>query len=88
MKIFEQYHKLKKEYPTGTILSFKVGDFYEFFFEDATLTAKVLGLTLTTRDKASTNPVPMTGFPYHQLDNYLQRLLEAGHRVAVCEQVS
>lgn len=68
------------------ILLFRMGDFYELFNEDAELASKVLGLTLTSRDKNS-NPTPMAGFPHHQLDGYLAKLIRAGHRVAVCDQV-
>lgn len=82
----QRYLEVKQQNP-GTILLFRIGDFYELFYEDAQTAARVLGLTLTSRDKGSTNPVPMAGFPYHQLDNYLRRLIQAGHRAAVCEQV-
>jgi DNA mismatch repair protein MutS len=68
-----------------SILAFRVGDFYEFFHEDAKLVSRVIGLTLTTRNKSSEPPIPMAGFPYHQLDRYLQKLVASGHRVAVCE---
>jgi DNA mismatch repair protein MutS len=68
------------------LLLFRMGDFYELFFEDARTAARVLGLTLTSRDKGE-NPVPMAGFPYHQLENYLAKLIGAGNRAAVCEQV-
>jgi DNA mismatch repair protein MutS len=63
---------------------FRIGDFYELFYDDATVAAKVLGLTLTTRDRGP-NPVPMTGFPYHQLDAYVGKLVAAGYRVAIVE---
>jgi DNA mismatch repair protein MutS len=68
------------------ILLFRMGDFYELFHDDAKLAAKVLGLTLTSRDKGE-NPIPMAGFPHHQLDSYLAKLIKSGHRAAVCEQV-
>ena len=68
------------------LLLIRIGDFYELFDEDARTAARVLGLTLTTRDKASTNPIPMAGFPFHQLDGYLARLLTAGIRTALIEQ--
>ncbi|MBX3416389.1 MAG: DNA mismatch repair protein MutS [Pirellulaceae bacterium] len=68
------------------ILLFRMGDFYELFHDDAKIAAKILGLTLTSRDKGE-NPVPMAGFPHHQLDAYLGKLIRAGHRVAVCDQV-
>ncbi len=84
--MMERYLEVKRENP-GTILLFRMGDFYELFYDDAKLAAKVLGLTLTSRDKGSANPVPMAGFPYHALEGYLQKLIRAGHRAAVCEQV-
>ena len=68
------------------ILFFRMGDFYELFHEDAKTVARVLGLTLTSRDKGE-NPIPMAGFPYHQLEGYLARLVRQGFRVAVCEQI-
>jgi DNA mismatch repair protein MutS len=84
--MMERYLEVKGQNP-GSLLLFRMGDFYELFYDDAQLAARVLGLTLTSRDKASSNPVPMAGFPYHALDNYLQKLIEAGLRVAICEQV-
>ena len=71
----------------NAVLLFRMGDFYELFRDDAKIAAKALGLTLTSRDKNSANPVPMAGFPHHQLDGYLAKLIQQGHRVAVCEQV-
>jgi DNA mismatch repair protein MutS len=68
------------------ILFFRMGDFYELFHEDAKTAARVLGLTLTSRDKGE-NPIPMAGFPHHQLEGYLAKLVKAGFRVAVCEQM-
>ena len=67
------------------LLFFRMGDFYELFHDDAQVAAKVLGLNLTSRDK--TNAVPMAGFPHHQLDSYLGKLIKQGYRVAVCDQV-
>ncbi|MBW3542048.1 MAG: DNA mismatch repair protein MutS, partial [Planctomycetes bacterium] len=84
--MMERYLEVKRANP-GSLLLFRMGDFYELFYEDAEVAAKLLGLTLTSRDKGSTNPIPMAGFPYHQLDNYLQKLVRAGCRAAVCEQV-
>ncbi len=80
--MMQQYRDAKTRHP-GMLLMFRMGDFYEFFYEDAEVAARVLGLTLTSRDKT----IPMAGVPYRQLDTYLQRLLRAGHRVAVCDQV-
>lgn len=68
------------------LLLFRMGDFYELFHEDAKTAARVLGLTLTSRDKGE-NPIPMAGFPHHQLDGYLGKLIRAGYRAAVCEQM-
>jgi DNA mismatch repair protein MutS len=84
--MMERYLEVKRQNP-GSLLLFRMGDFYELFFDDAQLAAKVLGLTLTSRDKGSPNPVPMAGFPYHALENYLQKLIHTGLRVAICDQV-
>lgn len=84
--MMERYLAVKRENP-GALLLFRMGDFYELFHEDAETAAKLLGLTLTSRDKGSANPVPMAGFPYHALQPQLQKLIRAGLRVAICEQV-
>lgn len=84
--MMERYHEVKAENP-GAILLFRMGDFFELFHEDAQNAARVLGLTLTSRDKNSDNPVPMAGFPHHQLDGYLQKLIQNGFRAAICDQV-
>ncbi|WP_437190759.1 DNA mismatch repair protein MutS [Planctomicrobium sp. SH527] len=84
--MMQRYMEVKAETP-GTILLFRMGDFYELFHEDAQTAAKILGLTLTSRDKTSENPVPMAGFPFHALEGYLRKLIAAGHRAAICEQV-
>jgi DNA mismatch repair protein MutS len=84
--MMQRYLEVKRQNP-GSLLLFRMGDFYELFFEDAEIASKALGLTLTSRDKASSNPIPMAGFPYHQLDNYLQKLIHAGFRAAICDQV-
>jgi len=81
-----QYQQVKSRYP-GTILLFRMGDFYETFEEDAKIAAKVLGITLTKRGNGAAGEVPLAGFPHHALDAYLPRLLKAGHRVAICEQL-
>src|ERR1700722_12522213 len=80
--MMQQYRDAKERHP-GMLLLFRMGDFYELFDADAETGARVLGLTLTSRDKT----VPMAGFPHHQLETYLQKLLHAGFRVAVCDQV-
>ena len=83
--MMQQYLDAKAACP-DTLLLFRMGDFYELFHDDAKTAARVLNLALTSRDKGD-NPVPMAGFPYHQLDSYLAKLLRSGIRVAVCEQV-
>jgi DNA mismatch repair protein MutS len=83
--MMQQYHDAKQACGDALLL-FRMGDFYELFFDDAKTAARVLGLTLTSRDKGE-NPVPMAGFPFHQLDGYLAKLIRAGYRAAVCEQV-
>ncbi|QDT35822.1 DNA mismatch repair protein MutS [Stratiformator vulcanicus] len=84
--MMQRYQEVKRENPEALLL-FRMGDFYELFYEDAEVAAKSLGLTLTSRDKNSDNPVPMAGFPYHALRPHLQKLIRQGFRVAVCEQV-
>ena len=80
--IMEQYRVAKEKHP-GMLLLFRMGDFYELFGEDAETAHKLLGLTLTTRDRTLT----MAGFPHHQLEAYLHKLLQQGQRVAICEPV-
>ena len=82
----KQYLDIKKEYNDAIVL-FRMGDFYETFNEDAKITAKILGIVLTKRANGAASNVPLAGFPYHALDNYLYKLVSAGHRVAICEQV-
>lgn len=81
-----QFHQFKQKYP-DCILFFRMGDFYETFYEDAKTCSKVLGLTLTSRDKGSESPVPLAGVPWHAVDGYLRKMLQAGFKVAVCEQI-
>lgn len=81
-----QYRELKARDPDA-LLFFRMGDFYEMFGEDAVTAAEILGLTLTSRDKNSENPVPMCGFPHPALDQYLAKIIAAGRRAAVCEQM-
>ena len=78
-----QYRQIKQKNP-GTILLFRLGDFYETFGDDAVLAAKACGITLTKRNNGAAGEIPLAGFPHHQLDAYLPRLVKAGHRVAVC----
>jgi DNA mismatch repair protein MutS len=84
--LMQQYASMKAKYP-GTVLLFRLGDFYETFDEDAKVTARVLGITLTKRGNGSANETPLAGFPHHALDSYMPKLLKAGYRVAVCEQL-
>src|SRR5512136_2813222 len=84
--LMRQYAQVKAKYP-GTILLFRMGDFYETFEEDAKITARVLGITLTKRGNGAAGETPLAGFPHHALDSYLPKLLRAGYRVAVCEQL-
>ncbi|MDR0303314.1 MAG: DNA mismatch repair protein MutS [Chitinispirillales bacterium] len=81
-----QYYRIKMEYP-NTILLYRMGDFYETFEEDAKITAKILGLTLTKRNHGGIEETPLAGFPYHAIDKYAHKLVKAGYRVAVCEQI-
>lgn len=84
--LMKQYNKIKDKYP-DTILLFRLGDFYETFADDAILTAKACGITLTKRNNGAVGDIPLAGFPYHQLDAYMPKLVQAGYRVAVCEQL-
>ncbi|MGE5796926.1 MAG: DNA mismatch repair protein MutS, partial [Ignavibacteria bacterium] len=81
-----QYYKIKQAHP-DTILLFRVGDFFETFEEDARVAAKVLGIVLTKRANGAAEDVPLAGFPHHAIDTYLPKLVRAGYRVAVCEQL-
>lgn len=84
--LMRQYRSIKDKHP-GTVLLFRLGDFYETFGDDAIVTAKACGITLTKRNNGAAGEIPLAGFPHHQLDAYLPRLVKAGHRVAVCEQL-
>jgi len=84
--LMSQYRQVKAKYPE-TILLFRMGDFYETFEDDAKVTAKVLGIVLTKRGNGAAGDIPLAGFPHHALDSYLPKLLKAGYRVAVCEQL-
>ncbi|HEX8638993.1 MAG TPA: DNA mismatch repair protein MutS, partial [Pyrinomonadaceae bacterium] len=83
--MFRQYLEIKKQYP-GTLLFFRLGDFYELFNDDAVIGARELEITLTARQKDSKNPIPMCGVPHHAAANYIARLVKKGYRVAICEQ--
>jgi len=82
----KQYNDIKSKYP-DTILLFRVGDFYETFGEDAILASKILGIVLTKRGAGSSSEVELAGFPHHSIENYLPKLVKAGNRVAVCDQL-
>ena len=84
--LMKQYYTIKAQYP-GAILLFRVGDFYETFSEDARIASKVLGIVLTKRSNGAASDQDLAGFPYHSLDNYLPRLVKAGYRVAICDQL-
>jgi DNA mismatch repair protein MutS len=83
--LMRQYGAIKTQNP-GTVLLYRMGDFYELFNEDAKIASKVLGLTLTSRNHGGTDDVPLAGFPYHALDRYANRLVKAGYKIAICEQ--
>jgi DNA mismatch repair protein MutS len=80
-----QYRELKSQHP-GTLLFFRLGDFYELFFEDAVIGARELQITLTARHKERGDPMPMCGVPHHSAPNYIAKLVRKGYRVAICEQ--
>ena len=84
--LMRQYRQIKDKYP-DTIMLFRVGDFYETFEDDAKITSSVLGITLTKRANGAASEVPLAGFPFHALDTYLPKLVKAGYRVAVCDQL-
>ncbi len=84
--VMRQFWEVKKNNP-NSILLFRMGDFYETFEEDAKIASKILGITLTKRSNGAASDVPLAGFPYHALEQYLHKLLKSGHRVAICEQV-
>lgn len=84
--LMRQYKEMKKKHPDA-ILLFRVGDFYEIFGEDAITASDVLGITLTRRANGKKSSIELAGFPHHALDSYLPKLVRAGHRVAICEQL-
>ena len=81
-----QYQQFKQQHP-GYVLFFRMGDFYEMFWEDAKVAAKTLGVALTSRNKGAVDEIPMAGVPFHAVENYLRKMIAAGHKVAICEQV-
>src|SRR5512146_445766 len=81
-----QYNDIKKRYP-GSILFFRMGDFYEMFGDDALVASKALEITLTTRNKNQDGKIPLCGVPYHAAENYISKLIRKGFKVAVCDQM-
>src|SRR5438105_3023577 len=84
-----QYQQFKAQYP-NYVLFFRMGDFYEMFWEDAKLASRVLGVTLTRRSRGgidADDAIPMAGVPFHAVETYLRRMIQAGHKVAICEQM-
>src|SRR5437868_4715067 len=84
--LMQQHRTIKQKYPDA-ILLFRVGDFYETFGEDAVIASQVLGITLTKRNSGSPTSSELAGFPHHALDTYLHKLVKAGYRVAICDQL-
>jgi DNA mismatch repair protein MutS len=85
--MMKQYHEVKRRFP-GKLVFFRLGDFYEMFYEDAILASRELEITLTSRNKDKSGaPIPMCGVPYHSVDGYIARLMKKGHKIAICEQV-
>ena len=83
--MMDQYMDIKAEHP-DSVLFFRMGDFYEQFHDDAVVASEVLGLSLTSRDKKASEPIPMAGFPWHALEEYLRQMLQSGYKVCVAEQ--
>ncbi|MEM1243378.1 MAG: DNA mismatch repair protein MutS [Pseudomonadota bacterium] len=84
--MIQQYLKIKQEYP-DILLFYRMGDFYELFFEDAKLAAKLLNITLTQRGQSAGEPIPMAGVPYHAVESYLAKLVKLGESIAICDQI-
>ncbi|MEK7407903.1 MAG: DNA mismatch repair protein MutS [Acidobacteriota bacterium] len=84
--LMRQYHAIKRQVP-GTLLMFRLGDFYELFYEDAVTAARELEITLTSRNKEKGQPIPMCGVPHHAAESYIARLIQRGYRVAICDQM-
>src|SRR4030095_13340070 len=85
--MLRQYEEIKRQHP-GTLLFFRLGDFYELFFDDAVIGSKELEITLTARHRERGNPVPMCGVPYHAAGGYINKLVRKGYRGAICEQTA
>src|SRR5271169_3749677 len=84
--LMQQYHAIKARYPHALLL-FRLGDFYELFYEDAIVASRELQITLTSRNRERGEPIPMCGVPYHAAETYMARLLRAGFKIAVCDQM-
>jgi DNA mismatch repair protein MutS len=84
--MMQQYLRIKAQHP-DTLLFYRMGDFYELFFDDAKKAAQLLDITLTARGQSNGFPIPMAGVPYHAAENYLARLLKLGESIAICEQI-
>ena len=82
----QQYQGIKSRYPHALLL-FRLGDFYELFYEDAIIAARELQITLTSRNREKGQPIPMCGVPYHAADGYIARLIRAGFKIAICDQM-
>src|SRR5580698_10254297 len=85
--LMRQYHGIKQQFPNALLL-FRLGDFYELFYDDAVTAARELEITLTARNKEKGQPIPICGVPYHAAENYIARLIQKGYRVATCDQVA
>src|SRR6185295_17398435 len=84
--MMQQYLRIKAEHP-NSLLFYRMGDFYELFYDDARRAAKLIDITLTSRGQSAGEPIPMAGVPYHSVDTYLSRLVRKGESVAICEQI-
>src|SRR5262247_1623950 len=84
--MLRQYHEIKRQHP-GTLLFFRLGDFYELFFDDAIIGSKEMEITLTARNREKGQPIPMCGVPYHAASSYIARLIRAGFKIAICDQM-
>src|SRR3569832_1961518 len=84
--MMQQYLRIKAEHP-NTLVFYRMGDFYELFYDDARRAAKLIDITLTSRGQSAGEPIPMAGVPHHSVDTYLSRLVRKGESVAICEQI-
>src|SRR5216684_2407480 len=84
--LMRQYNSVKQQVPNA-LLMFRLGDFYELFYKDAVIASRELEITLTSRNKEKGAAIPMCGVPYHAAEGYIARLIQKGHRVAICDQM-